>query len=626
MSILSALKTQTNSIDDLAALPQAMIMQMAQKGQIREDMLAPILSRKAEMAEAVARTRALQGAGQQPTVMEQIMQKNAQAEAPEAREMGVAQLPVRGDMYQGMAGGGIVAFVDGGDVEDDDENEAYQEALEDAEMEDMMDRMILSKGVGLGGLKPSTRSSSSVGIGAEKRPEPGNVTSVIQTAANKYNLPTELMERIAVSESGGRSDAANKLSSAKGLFQFTDATWKGMGGKEGEQFDAERNADLGGKFIRQNAEGLKNSLGRNPTYAEVYAAHYFGLDGAKQLMNMDPDLPMSKAVSERVMKANPNLKGKTVGQVMASLEKKTGRGIVELAEGGEVRHFYGGDYVGFGEEAPYDPNEPSLYSRFGDIFGSPLERLGSSIKGVGFTTERERKENIAKREKDKTLKQTQEREPTLYDQTTEAEDASFAAPAQPAPPASPVAPETPKDAYTRALERFEARQARLAASEGEDKNLALMAAGLGMMGGTSPYALANIGAGGMKGLEHYAAAKRGRASEELANEKALASLLKTKEYADIRGANAKALEESRLRDDLLAARKQVEANVMSRYKGDPSLWDPKTKAKVTQEIQQALVQDEYYNLIAKKLGISSGPSTPTPIGSYSLKSGLSVNK
>ena len=55
MSILGALKQQTESIDDLAKLPQVMIMQMAQRGQIREDMLAPILSRKAEMADAVAR-------------------------------------------------------------------------------------------------------------------------------------------------------------------------------------------------------------------------------------------------------------------------------------------------------------------------------------------------------------------------------------------------------------------------------------------------------------------------------------------------------------------------------------------------------------------------------------------
>jgi len=113
MSILSALRTQSNSIDDLAKLPQAMIMQMAQKGQIREDMLAPILARKAELAQAAANTRAMQQQSARPTVMEQILNQNAMAEAPaSARDMGVAQLSVRDDMYneQRMAGGGIVAF------------------------------------------------------------------------------------------------------------------------------------------------------------------------------------------------------------------------------------------------------------------------------------------------------------------------------------------------------------------------------------------------------------------------------------------------------------------------------------------------------------------------------------
>jgi hypothetical protein len=119
MSILSALKQQSGSIDDLAKLPQAMIMQMAQKKQISEDMIAPILSRKAEMTEAVARTKAMQGAGApQPTIMEQLMQQNAEAEQPpmtDGRDMGVAQLPIPERQY---AGGGIVAFAKAGEVED----------------------------------------------------------------------------------------------------------------------------------------------------------------------------------------------------------------------------------------------------------------------------------------------------------------------------------------------------------------------------------------------------------------------------------------------------------------------------------------------------------------------------
>jgi hypothetical protein len=54
-------------------------------------------------------------------------------------------------------------------------------------------------------------------------------------------------------------------------------------------------------------------------------------------------------------------------------------------------------------------------------------------------------------------------------------------------------------------------RAKLATMGGESKldraharDMALLQAGLGMMAGTSPYALANIGAGGMKGAEAYA--------------------------------------------------------------------------------------------------------------------------
>lgn len=123
MSILNAIRQQGSSIDDLSKLPQAMIMGMAQKKQIPAEMVAPILARKAEMADAVARTKSMQNAGVPPvSVMEQLMQKTAEQEQPEpqAREMGVAQLPINEDMYdeQRMAGGGIVAFQAGGSTSD----------------------------------------------------------------------------------------------------------------------------------------------------------------------------------------------------------------------------------------------------------------------------------------------------------------------------------------------------------------------------------------------------------------------------------------------------------------------------------------------------------------------------
>jgi soluble lytic murein transglycosylase-like protein len=59
----------------------------------------------------------------------------------------------------------------------------------------------------------------------------------------------------------------------------------------------------------------------------------------------------------------------------------------------------------------------------------------------------------------------------------------------------------------------------------EDKYLALLAAGLGMMGGTSPYAGANIGAGAMQGVAALASARKDRAAEKSALDRAYGQAL-----------------------------------------------------------------------------------------------------
>lgn len=134
MSILSEIKQQKHSLDDLAKLPQSMIMQMAQRKEIMPEMVAPILSRKAEMMESVAKTKALQSAPQamaQPTVMESLMAKNAQAQNPQPQQQAQpmaqpAQPPAEmaglGQMQAPpqFAGGGIIAFKQGDYVEADD--------------------------------------------------------------------------------------------------------------------------------------------------------------------------------------------------------------------------------------------------------------------------------------------------------------------------------------------------------------------------------------------------------------------------------------------------------------------------------------------------------------------------
>ena len=150
MSILDALRVQKaeqQSVRDLAKLPQQIIIQMAQRGDIPADVAPVVINEKARMAKEMANLQALmaQGGGKAPTVMEQAIATNAQAESPgipnampqgapqapqapqgipgtvatpELQAAGVSALPT-GQMFnqQNFAGGGIVAFQPGGDVD-----------------------------------------------------------------------------------------------------------------------------------------------------------------------------------------------------------------------------------------------------------------------------------------------------------------------------------------------------------------------------------------------------------------------------------------------------------------------------------------------------------------------------
>lgn len=253
MSILSALKTQSNSIDDLAKLPQAMIMQMAQKGQIRPDMLAPILARKAEMAQAVANTRAMsQGAQQAPqTVMEQIMSRNAMSEAPESdRDVGLAQLPVRDDMYepQRMAGGGIVAFANNMDqpVSEDMPTTLTEEERRYLEMNPYMQRSRAVSDLGRNVKEAFTNPSNYNPISLYQR----YVGQPFAEAANRFTseTPEQQAERFRMGQKARTGEIP--------MFAGTDLTTKGRMVAEGRMKPTDNVLDVMQRE-RQQAQNTK---------------------------------------------------------------------------------------------------------------------------------------------------------------------------------------------------------------------------------------------------------------------------------------------------------------------------------------------------------------------------------
>lgn len=615
MSILSAIKQQSGSINDLAKLPQTMIMQMAQRKEIVPEMVPVILAKKAEMIDRFAKAKAAEGGMPQQSIMEQVMAQNAQAENPQAMGQMPPPMPQQNQMAQRppmqpqgaadvgiasnpvppmqMAGGGIIAFARGDLVEDeDDEQDEYDDYVKAMQVQDY------SIPITPAGEADTTKTATNAPTQSTKSSQmpAGGIRELISSKAEKYKLPADLMQRIVYSESGGKPDAANPLSSAKGLFQFTKATWKGMGGKEGEQLDPEKNAELGALFTRQNAEGLKKAFGKNPSYGEVYAANHFGLQGAKDLLGLDPKTPMEKAVPDIVLKQNPYLRGRTVGDVISQLNKKTGQGTVELAEGGAI-HFKTGDavkdplYENMTDEqkADFDARMagPRAVANFPgkvwdavtsgailpaqNITNSVLD-MGKSIVNWGQQPVADQAENFRKASK---FKKTDAVKPLEIKETPDEQiareaglDAGFSPKLPPAKPTSgskkpiikmdpnyaeiidaeqsgnvatpAVSKETPKptgetpkrNRYDDYFDRLMRQEEAIAKQEKNDQNNALLAAALKMYGGTSQYANANIGEGGLAGLQMLSEAQKNRAAQRAAIDKSYGVGLRYQELGE----------------------------------------------------------------------------------------------
>jgi hypothetical protein len=102
---------------------------------------------------------------------------------------------------------------------------------------------------------------------------------------------------------------------------------------------------------------------------------------------------------------------------------------------------------------------------------------------------------------------------------------------------APLMPEPTVDRFDQFIKQRQAEQAELKANKKQDAYLALMQAGLGMMGGTSPYAFANIGQGGAQGVATYGALSKQRAAELAASRKDERSAMSGQILGEIRKAD-----------------------------------------------------------------------------------------
>jgi hypothetical protein len=504
MSILDALKQQTESIDDLAKLPQAMIMQMAQKGQIREDMLAPILGRKAEMADAAARMQALQNSGEMPpTVMEQIMQTNAMAEQPTIEDVGVAQLPVPERQY---AGGGIIAFSKGSLIKDeDDEIDPYDDYARATAAIQRANAMPVAM--------PSAFSQSYESVLANES-QPSAFVPKAMTATNKKN--DAVMPSPNVSKRGGHKyeDMVIKEAQRIGLDPSiaVHALYKETGNLKNPETAKSSAGAIG---VMQLMPKTAKELGVDPLVPEDNVRG--GVMYLKKMYDkyQDPTLALA------AYNAGPGRLDKALksGQGIAGLSRETQNYVVanRMASGGEVEHFqYGGLSGEFGGEGGVTPlGIPRQFDdEKEDFVIDPMtgEKVFSGYKKRIKKKETAKKENTIKKENVPQF---------LYPPQggigpTDLElGRNAAAPAEKTDKTE-AKQKSPMELF---LEQNSADREALGKQRSEDRNMALLAAGLGMMSGTSPYAFANIGQGGLSGISYLSDTNKQRAAQQAALDK-----------------------------------------------------------------------------------------------------------
>jgi hypothetical protein len=597
MSILSAIKQQNSSIDDLAALPQALIMQMAQKKQISEEMLAPILARKAELADAFARQNALQNNKQTPpTVMEQLMAQNAQAENPASEQMpqemtqqmpqemspdmGVSQLPIPERQY---AGGGIIAFADGGlsDDEEDDKVEMAMAKHAASRMNDYEPNFETRQAKGSPQSFPN--SERSVGI-ASDREKTKQVTDEDQ--ARKYNVGN-------LRPSGFTYPGQIGLS--KGKFAMFDSPEAGLNALHHDiGIKLNRGLDTPTKFISVYAPEKDNNK------VDVYSKN------VAKMLGIGPNDKIPNTPESKQLLANAIIRQEGAHKATAA-----------FAHGGEVKHFqFGGSTMGGFDDNYTDVGVP-LVSNIDEYVIDPMtgERMYS-----GYKKPSSKDSSAPTKQKNKDSK-----DQPAFDKNAAVDQYlnEYLANTKPLTPSGTTAQKAAEESFfEKAMARNEEERKRINESAKEDKNLALLAAGLGMMGGTSPYAMANIGQGGLQGIQALAASKTRRAAELTALNKGEATQAYYGEMAKERQERGAMNKANQLRDDFRTRENDIRTMVTKMAASNPrisSLPPDQQQVLIDKQIRDALSNDQYYKSLASQLGLQATSTPSAPIPTYNPK-------
>lgn len=156
---------------------------------------------------------------------------------------------------------------------------------------------------------------------------------LIARKARQDGIDPSIALTIAQMESGFSSTArppvgkdGERLSSAHGVYQVLDDSWKRLGG--GNRNDVNEQIRIGFKHMKEAERYIKKNIGRELQPYEHYLGHLLGQGGAVKVLKADPNANLIDIVrkydsknAEKIVNNN-GMKGLTVGQAISKWEKK----------------------------------------------------------------------------------------------------------------------------------------------------------------------------------------------------------------------------------------------------------------------------------------------------------------
>jgi len=491
---------------------------------------------------------------QQPPIAQEVLD---QAQAATGLQALPSNLPT-----EAYAPGGIVAFAEGGEADEEDEEDEFDMGKDEQQLFDMLRRRLASNSeyeemAGLGalpvGIEKAVSAKREVSSKVGNQPKKTQSEGIVQLT--KEGTPEgDLINKIMMKESGGRryDKQGNLLTSPKGA--------------QGEMQVMPATSRDPGFGIRPAREGDAEDLAR-------VGREYFG-----KMMNKYGD-PKLAAIAYNWGPGNTD-KWLMAGADPSKLPRETQKYSADMAGGGEV-HFDGGgiaDIFNMSKDEIADMMRRKLrmeqardaFSKvpaaapaaaeaakpvsFLEYLTQGASRLRPGVGGLGVGIPALLRSGDLNEGEDAELARRRKMPPTVGTGIAPAAPAMSTAdvqqeiqrlknrptmgplPTDEAPQEAPAAPEAAPatDAMGNYLGDYAAylkdRRAQMAQDKEENKYLALLQAGLGMMGGTSRYAGANIGQGASQGVAAYLAGQKQAGADDRALQQGMLGLTRAELY------------------------------------------------------------------------------------------------